>query len=146
MFCIPKTSLHLFSLPSLPHSPTIGKATKGVFRKWITPCAVELVSRKVFDKIVAAKPFLRMETKDVNTKYVEEWSIEEIMGPVSRNVTPTWTRVLIAVTSPKFSLKGLDDDKETDQEEGAEENEGRNREIVSSMPILCLCLLTGPVV
>ncbi|RXW18372.1 hypothetical protein EST38_g7482 [Candolleomyces aberdarensis] len=121
------------------------KGSKAMFVDWLTEPAVELVSRKVFNEMEAAKPLLRMEMKDISSEYIETWSIESIMGRISREATPTWSHILRVATSPRYPTKGAVEDEDDIEglEEGAQENEGRNRPLVSILPFPILSVVAN---
>ncbi|KAF6741437.1 hypothetical protein DFP72DRAFT_268794 [Ephemerocybe angulata] len=105
------------------------KRTSSAFGQWMDAPALDHVSRKVFEEGEAAKPFLRMETTDITTDFVEKWSVQDLIGPVAANVTPTLTRILTVATSPKFlKPEERSEEDEVDIEPGAKPGEGRNRE------------------
>ncbi|KAF8873928.1 hypothetical protein BD779DRAFT_1451338 [Infundibulicybe gibba] len=67
----------------------------------LLPLAVDLVCDTIHREMDNAKPYLRMSIKDVTPEFVENWNIHEIMGPVSQDVTPTWSAILDAATETK---------------------------------------------
>lgn len=77
---------------------------------WMRPHAIELVSKIVSDEMESAKPSLLMYTHKVTPKFIETWDINEIMEPIGRDKTPTWTKILESATETK-------DSKEKDESE-----------------------------
>ncbi|KAF6759072.1 hypothetical protein DFP72DRAFT_1102267 [Ephemerocybe angulata] len=103
------------------------KNTEAAFKDWHAPIALDYVSRKVFQEVQAAKPFLKMESSDITVDFVDKWSVQDIMEPVASNITPTLTRILTVATSPTFSKVGETVEDLEDLEPGAKPEEGRNR-------------------
>ncbi|KAF6766018.1 hypothetical protein DFP72DRAFT_1161701 [Ephemerocybe angulata] len=103
------------------------KKTAATFEDWHAPVALDYVSRRVFQEVEAAKPFLKMETSEITVDYVDKWSVQDIMEPVASNITPTLTRILTVATSPTFPMDGETVEEVEDLEPGAKPEEGRNR-------------------
>jgi hypothetical protein len=84
---------------------------------------VEYVCQLVSAEMDTAKPQLHMNLDEVTPEYMSKWNINNIMDPISMNITPVWSKVLYAATEP---LKKDDQDK----------SNVRNRKIVSTIYFL----------
>jgi hypothetical protein len=103
-FFSPKNRASLHSLLSL-----ISDHKKGspIFKDWAEPQAIQIVCDKVHKEMEAAKPGLKMSTKEVTPEFIAGWDINALMGPIAQNITPTLTAVLVAATESKeSSVKG----------------------------------------
>jgi len=76
-----------------------------LLKEWMPTHAIDLVCEKIHTEMEAAKPHLRMSTKEVTAEFINNWDITELMERVSREVTPTWTRVLEAASETRVSQK-----------------------------------------
>jgi hypothetical protein len=74
-----------------------------IVSEWMFPHAICLVCDKIHKEMDAAKPDLRMYMADASPKFIEQWDIHTIMGPVVRNITPTLSSVLEAAGETKAS-------------------------------------------
>lgn len=74
-----------------------------IFKKWMAPHAIDLVCELVNKEMEAAKPSLYMTTAQTTPEFVEEWDINKIMDPVAKEITPTWSSVLLAASEPNKS-------------------------------------------
>ncbi|KAF6749453.1 hypothetical protein DFP72DRAFT_1014355 [Ephemerocybe angulata] len=70
---------------------------KVIFREWMRPHAIQLVSDIVSKEMESAKPLLRMKATEVTTDYIEHWDLQSTMSAVTLK-TPTWRRILDAAT------------------------------------------------
>lgn len=75
-----------------------------IFEDWVAPRAMEIVCDKIHVEMDAAKPYLKMGTKEVTPEFIAEWDIHKTMEPVAQNITPTLTAVLIAASETKESF------------------------------------------
>jgi len=108
-----------------------------VLRDWISPLSLTLVCDTVQTEMENAKPHLYMTSKDAGADFVSNWDITSIMEPVSKGVTPTWSKILEAATESKALQNSL------------RSNKSRNRvtvraaiEWVNGLITLVLCLGT----
>ncbi|KAJ3500459.1 hypothetical protein NMY22_g19257 [Coprinellus aureogranulatus] len=69
---------------------------------YTTPFPQELVCDEVHREMNAAKPHLRMYTKDVTPCFLETWDMQKTMQDVK---TPTWDCILDAATQTKASKR-----------------------------------------
>jgi len=76
-----------------------------LLRDWVSSHAVGLVCNTIHTEMENAKPHLKMGAKEATTDFVNNWDITTIMGPVSQNITPTWSKVLEAATESKVSQR-----------------------------------------
>ncbi|KAH9025426.1 hypothetical protein EDB84DRAFT_1439715, partial [Lactarius hengduanensis] len=53
-----------------------------IFTDWMLPHSVTLVQETIHAEMEAAKPHLRMHTKEVTPNFIEEWDIHRIMEPI----------------------------------------------------------------
>ena len=99
-FFSPKNRASLLNLLSL-----ISNHEKGnpIFENWVEPRAIQIVCEKVHKEMEAAKPDLRMSTKEVTPEFIAGWDINTLMEPIAQNITPTLTAVLVAATESKES-------------------------------------------
>lgn len=74
-----------------------------ILKEWMRPHAIDLVCATIHDEMESAKPYLRMTTAETTPEFVESWDINKIMDPISKDITPTWSAVLVAATDPKSS-------------------------------------------
>ena len=72
-----------------------------IFKKWMAPHAVDIVCDLVNKEMEATKPSLFMTTAQATPGFIEEWDINKIMDPISKNIMPTWSSVLHAASEPK---------------------------------------------
>ena len=74
-----------------------------ILSDWTFPHALGLVCNWIHTEMEAAKPFLQMNTGDVSPKFIEHWDIHKVMGPISKDITPTLTTILNAAGESKTS-------------------------------------------
>lgn len=74
-----------------------------IFDGWVGPRALKIVCEKIHKEMEAAKPDLRMSTKEVTPEFIENWDINSLMDPIAEKITPTFTAVVIAATESKLS-------------------------------------------
>ncbi|KAH9000233.1 hypothetical protein EDB92DRAFT_1789717 [Lactarius akahatsu] len=74
-----------------------------IFTDWMLPHSVTLVQETINAEMEAAKPHLRMRTKEVTPNFIEEWDIHRIMEPIIHKVTPTLTRIIVNAGESKAS-------------------------------------------
>jgi hypothetical protein len=97
---MPKNSESLVNLLETLIQDKKGRPTVS---QWMFPHALHQICNKIHKEMEDAKPFLQMNTSDVSPKFIEQWDIEKIMGPVARNITPTLSSVLDAAGESKAS-------------------------------------------
>lgn len=99
-FFSPKNRASLLGLLDL-----ISMHEKGspIFEDWAGPRAIQIVCEKVHQEMEAAKPDLKMNTKDVTPEFIAGWDINALMEPIAQNITPTLTAMLMAATESKES-------------------------------------------
>ena len=74
-----------------------------ILSDWTFPHALGLVCNWIHTEMEAAKPFLQMNTGDVSPEFIEHWDIHKVMGPISKDITPTLTTILNAAGESKTS-------------------------------------------
>ena len=74
-----------------------------IFEDWVGPRTLEIICNKVHKEVEAAKPDLKMSTKDVTPEFIENWDINILMDPITEKITPTFTAVVVAATESKES-------------------------------------------
>ena len=74
-----------------------------IVSQWMLPHALSQVCDEIHKEMEDTKPSLQMKMSKVSLKFLEEWDIEKIMGPVAHNTTPTLSLVLDAAIESKAS-------------------------------------------
>jgi len=97
----------------IQHLNTMWNVPRGntVLRDWISPLALTLVCDTVQTEMEDAKSHLHMTSKDAGADFVSSWDIASIMEPVSKGVTPTWSKILEAATESKALQNSLRSNK-----------------------------------
>ena len=67
------------------------------------PHALKIVCDKIHKEMEAAKPDLKMSTKEVTPEFIKNWDINAFMDPIAEKTTPTFTAVVIAAMESKVS-------------------------------------------
>jgi len=73
-----------------------------ILEDWMEPHSTSLVCKKIHSEMDAAKPLLRMTTKEVTPEFIAQWDINALMQSVDR-VTPTWSTILDAASEGESS-------------------------------------------
>jgi hypothetical protein len=76
-----------------------------ILSDWMLPHSIALVQEKIHKEMEAAKPLLQMHMGKVTPAFIENWDIHRIMEPVTRDVTPTLTRIIESAGESK-ALRG----------------------------------------
>jgi hypothetical protein len=75
-----------------------------IFEAWVSPRALNIVCEKIHKETEAAKPDLKMSTKEMTPEFIENWDINALMDPIAEKITPTLTAILVAATESKESV------------------------------------------
>ena len=73
------------------------------FESWLDADGLDHICHLVSNEIESAKPKLHMKLESVSPDYIEHWDVNEIMGPIATDLTPTWSRILYAASEPRAS-------------------------------------------
>ena len=76
-----------------------------IVSEWMFPHILHLICEKIHVKMEAAKPHIQMNTHDISPKFIEQWDIHRIMGPVASDTMPTLRTILEAAGESRVSLK-----------------------------------------
>ena len=82
---------------------SIHEKGSAIFEDWAGPHAIQIVCEKVHQEMEAAKPDLKMNTKNVMPEFIARWEINTLMEPIAQDITPTLMAVLMAATESKES-------------------------------------------
>lgn len=74
-----------------------------IVSEWMFPHALRIVCNTIHTEMEAAKPELRMTMGKITPKFIEDWDIHKIMGPVAQNITPTLQAILDSAGESKVS-------------------------------------------
>ena len=96
-FLSSSNNTHFCDLLSTIYSDDKGRT---ILNTWMDTFGVEHVCKLVSVEMETAKPQLHMNLDEVTPEYMSKWNINNIMDPISTNITPVWSKVLFAATEP----------------------------------------------